>query len=112
MFFEFGQRNQRSDRQAFGIERQAVQSTNVFQIHQTRRSRCVVFHCGQEVLTARNRSWRFIDIARGSSIEQLNGFSNARRVGPLEGFHMIILFNLRAVWPQMFTGHSDSFFNF
>src|SRR5262249_17724550 len=64
VLFEFTQRDERSDREPTPADRDLIQSRNILQIHDAHRPRCVVFHRRQQILTARNRPRRLINITR------------------------------------------------
>ena len=91
VFFELSQRNERADSEPATIQRDLIEPTDPLQIDQPGRTRRVVFHGGQQILPAGNRSWRLIDVARRSNSEHLHGFVDRRRISPLECFHVRIL---------------------
>src|SRR5215208_7217128 len=91
MLFEVVQRHERADGEFFRVECDAIEAANVFEIDQTRRTRCVVFHRGQQILAAGDWSRSFVDITRRSNGEHLHGFVNVCRISPLKGFHICVL---------------------
>src|ERR1043165_9899424 len=88
VLFQFSQRHERAERQSSRIERDAVETGNVFEIDKTNRTRRVVLHRRQQILPARNRSRRLVNVARRTS-QHFYGVVDVRRIAPLKCFHFI-----------------------
>src|SRR5829696_8955774 len=91
MLFELVQRHERADGEFFRVQCDAIEAANVFEIDQTRRTRCVVFHRGQQILAAGDWSRSFVDVTRRSNGEHLHGFVDGGWARPLKGFHVCVL---------------------
>src|SRR6185369_3750219 len=63
MLLELTQRNERADRESARVKCDLIQSTNILEIHDARRTRRVILHRRKQVLPARNRPRRLINIA-------------------------------------------------
>src|SRR5947199_5331856 len=93
MLFELCERHKRADSQAaFAIRFDAIKPSYVLEIDDAHGACDVLFHGGQDVLPACNRSRRLVHvIRRGRRLQQLDCFVDGRWTDPLKSLHALLL---------------------